>query len=355
MKGIKYALSKILAIVIAVVVVTVGVGVTLLLANISSTPPPEKPEVIRIADTSPYPPPYHTALFSAAEKLKAMGIKVEIPVLRGFEGETAALLAGEIDIGWFPLSSLAAMVKQGAPVKVVASYTQRDEFAFVTKAEVKTLSDLKGKKLAAHGRFSLTELALVAIMDSAGMKTGKDYELVYITGTPARASALAAGTIDGTVIGSVEAFALVRKDPRFKILAWSVDAYPRGDYSVWVVREDTLRNRPGVVYYFLKAYLEAVRELNSMTPEQVAQRYWSLLDTYRPEVKAGWVLEDVVNSMRKVQPLRIWDDNGGLTRDSWRVADEVYRKYGFYDTPLNYDAVVDRTTLDRVLSEIGRK
>lgn len=355
MKGSKCALSKTVAVIIAVVVIAAGLGTTLILTNVRTAPPPEKPEVIRVADTSPYPPPYHVALFMAAEKLKAMGIKVEIPVLRGFEGETAALLAGEIDLGWFPLSSLAAMVKQGAPVKVVASYTQRDEFAFVTRAEVKSLSDLKGKKLAAHGRYSLTELALVAIMDSVGLKPGKDYELVYITGTPARASALAAGTIDGTVIGSVEAFALVRKDPRFKVFAWSVDAYPPGDYSVWVVREDTLRNRPGVVYYFLRAYLEAVRELNGMTPEQAAQRYWDLLDIHRPEVKKGWVLEDVVNSMRKVQPLRMWDNNGGLTRDSWRTADEVYRRYGFYDTPLSYDAVVDRIILDRVLAEVGRK
>jgi sulfonate transport system substrate-binding protein len=89
-----------------------------------------------------------------------------------------ALVSGAIDIGFvgdMPSVSLAAV---DAPITVISRQSVfRGTIIAATKSDIKTLADLKGKKV--HGPVgSSIYLASLAMLEKVGLKPGSDVEII---------------------------------------------------------------------------------------------------------------------------------------------------------------------------------
>ena len=110
-----------------------------------------------------------------------------------------ALVSGAIDVGFIGDMPSVLLTAAGAQVNIVARQSVfRGSIVASTKSSIKTIGDLKGKKV--YGPFgSSIYLATVAMLNQAGMQPGKDVEIVNM-GFADLADALKADRIEALFV-----------------------------------------------------------------------------------------------------------------------------------------------------------
>lgn len=183
--------------------------------------------------------------------LEKNGLKGELIMFSYGPAVNEALVAGAIDVGFIGDMPSVLLTAAGAPVTVIARQSVfRGSIVASTKSNIKTLQDLKGKKL--YGPYgSSIYLSAINMLKQAGMQPGKDVELVNM-GFADLADALKADRIEALFVWDpwVELFEkqnLVRVVKSDAALTMVV-----------VMRTAFLKSNPGAAENFLKAHKEAL-------------------------------------------------------------------------------------------------
>lgn len=129
------------------------------------------------------------------------GIKVDVISTGGPAKAVRQLAAGALHMADGGLPDLVRAVDKGAPVKLVAFELAVPPYSLMAKDEIKTLSDLKGKKIMIGGNKDVTKIYLDALMKPAGLKDA-DYDLLFAGATSVRYAALASGAVDAAILTS---------------------------------------------------------------------------------------------------------------------------------------------------------
>ncbi len=162
-----------------------------------------------------------------------------------------ALVSGAIDVGFvgdMPSVSLAAV---NAPITVIGRQSVfRGAIVASAKSDIKTLADLKGKKL--HGPVgSSIYLASLAMLEKAGLKPGTDVEITNM-GFADLSDAIRAGKIDAAFVWDPWIENFVEKG-----LA-RVIAEDTGLTMVIPMRDEFKKAHPEAAERFLRAHKEAL-------------------------------------------------------------------------------------------------
>jgi ABC-type nitrate/sulfonate/bicarbonate transport system substrate-binding protein len=131
--------------------------------------------------------------------LERNGLKGQFTMFSFGPAVNEALVSGAIDVGFIgdmPSVSLAAV---NAPTTVIGRQSVfRGAIVAATRSDIKTLADLKGKKL--HGPFgSAIYLGALALIEKAGLKPGSDVEMTNM-GFADLSDALRSGKIDAAFV-----------------------------------------------------------------------------------------------------------------------------------------------------------
>jgi NitT/TauT family transport system substrate-binding protein len=110
-----------------------------------------------------------------------------------------AILAGEIAISFMDGSNAAQANLKGANLALVAGATNRMVFSLMAKPEIKSVRDLKGKKIGITRVGSSTHTSALFALGQAGLKP-VDYQILPLVEVPNIFTALAAGQIDAGVV-----------------------------------------------------------------------------------------------------------------------------------------------------------
>ncbi|MBM3568169.1 MAG: ABC transporter substrate-binding protein [Alphaproteobacteria bacterium] len=108
------------------------------------------------------------------------------------------VLAGGLPFGEVALSAAVAATREGIDIKIVSGGARTvDDILWVVNpnSPIKTLADLKGKRIAFTSPKSVTEMLAVLMLDKAGLKPA-DVTLVSTGGIGAGLTALANGGVD---------------------------------------------------------------------------------------------------------------------------------------------------------------
>lgn len=128
------------------------------------------------------------------------GIDPEILYLQTTLGQTA-MIAGEIDMCVYSASLLAPARLQGADVVMVVSFLNKPIYRLVVRPEIRTVADLKGKRLGITRFGTVTDWTTRLLVSRLGLDPEKDVSLVQVGDVPVLLTALsAARTIDGAII-----------------------------------------------------------------------------------------------------------------------------------------------------------
>ncbi|MFQ5851481.1 MAG: ABC transporter substrate-binding protein [Candidatus Binatia bacterium] len=334
-------LFKVFMAVFGVLGLVVGAG-----PSAASAAPPKVRE-ITIVQPSPFQPAYDIIQWLMANEAAKDGIKIKFPQAKGQTAQMAVLVRGDADIAYHTPGATVRAVKKGLAV-AFAGWFRYSTFPFVVPAEIKTLQDLKGKRLGAHARGSLTEFTVRVILGERGIKA-EDYELLYIPGTPKRAAALRAGQLSGTVISAVPAFRLERQTKgRLRIIGFLNELIPGAvSTTVWVTTPKVLKEKPELVKTFLNYYLRAVDRFHKEDVKELAsfaRSFWKKWKKYD--------VQDLESIFKRYRQWDMFHRDGRVAKDEWEKTMDLAVKYEAISPGerLSYEQVFDTAILKEVLS-----
>jgi len=172
----------------------------------------------------------------------------------------------KVDIGYGGFTTMATARSEGKDIIVIYGVFSPVNMVFVRKdSPIKTLTDLKGKKLGVFGGPGSTTFAFLAVLAKNwyGIDLFKEAELVTAP-APALAELLGKGDIDAALLGTVESIQIFAKD-RYRVLADLSGEYRarqggRAPAHVTIAtNEEFARTHPDIVRDYLKAYKNALQ------------------------------------------------------------------------------------------------
>ncbi|MGN6734988.1 MAG: ABC transporter substrate-binding protein [Candidatus Binatia bacterium] len=133
-----------------------------------------------------------------AQLFQKNGIAAEVLYLESALVRTA-LIAGVIVLGGMSGTTMAAPRLQGADPIIIASFLNSLQYRLVVRPEIKTPSQLKGKRIGVAGFGLGAHRGAQIMIAKLGLNPDTDVVMLQIGGDPTRLSALLSGTIDASV------------------------------------------------------------------------------------------------------------------------------------------------------------
>ena len=181
---------------------------------------------------------------------------LDVTIIQGNgSANTAQLVAnGRAEVAYADAVAVSQLIAKGAPMKIVATVYQSnpDEVEALTKANIKSVGDLKGKKLGVPAGGS--QSAMLPLFLEANHIKSSEVELINMP-SAAMVPALLQGSVDA-ILGSVDYFGI-----QLKSHGAEFDHYMFADHGVPTVstsifaRDSYIKDHPDVLRKFIAASL----------------------------------------------------------------------------------------------------
>lgn len=164
----------------------------------------------------------------------------------------------------------------GIPAKIVMGITKNNPDFLMVRSEIRSIQELKGRKLAVSGFGGASHQRLLMILGKAGMDPNTDVSILSVGEARLRLEQLRLGAIDATVLTAPHNFIAERAG--FKSLGSSRDilAFPAVGLATL---ERKLKEKPEQVKRVIRSVLKGLRYLKEHRDEAVGLAMeWLSLD-----------------------------------------------------------------------------
>lgn len=183
--------------------------------------------------------------------LEQNGLRGQMTMFSYGPAVNEGLLSGALDVGFIGDMPSVSLLATGAPITIIARQSVfRGSILAAAKSDIKTLGDLRGKKLYGPYGSSIYRAALTMLQE-AGLKPGTDVEIVNM-GFADLSDALKSGKIEALFVWDPW-IALFETQGLARVL--------KSDVSLTMVvamRDDYIKAHPDGVEKFLKSHKEAL-------------------------------------------------------------------------------------------------
>jgi NitT/TauT family transport system substrate-binding protein len=231
---------------------------------------------------------------------KQQGLDVKLITIRQSDVIIKATMAGELDfMSIIPTAILASV--RGLPIRTIAVNVDNAPYVLVGRPQIKSMSDLKGKKIAVSSLGSMSTLVVREIVARSGLDPDRDVTYLAVGGSETRSGAMAAGFVDAALMTIPLNYASERQG--YNRLAWAPDyvRFPingvsgspdyfsaNRDLAVALLRGMAggvrdVKQRKAEMVTFLKSYIEV--------PEDEAAKSYEFLATHMPD---NMIVDDAV-------------------------------------------------------------
>ncbi len=195
---------------------------------------------------------YQVAL--AKGLFKEEGLAVEMiqmnPRLGGL-----AVMNGDIDFTTTFGSTLRGIV-QGLPIKFIAISVRQTDHFLIARPEIKTLQDLRDKRLGVSTLFGTDQLAAEDMMTSKGFNPSL-LKVVALGDAPVRTQALRSGVVEAIAMNAPYDMTLMKSG--FTVLAGPQDLKRSLPLAGLALRDALLKEKPQLIRKVLRSVLKAHR------------------------------------------------------------------------------------------------
>lgn len=213
----------------------------------------------------------------------------------------AALLGGSLDVALTEGEALTLADDRGADLVAVAIGSDREPYHLMAAPAVKTIKDLKGKKIALGAQSGIYTIVTKAILRRNGLDPDKDVEILYGAAQNQRYAAVLGGAVQAGLFTPPADADLAAHG--FNDLAFTPDYYPNLTLSVQAVRRSWAEQHPDVMRRFLRARADAVAWLNA--PVNKAQAIVILMYASKASLPAATAAYDYY-----ITRAHFWTGNG---------------------------------------------
>ena len=226
------------------------------------------------------------SLFIANDKgfFKEEGLEPQLILTRGTTA-VAAAMTGDIEAIHIMGSAIRGII-QGLPLKVLAVNQKMPLFWLVTRPELKSFADLKGKTMAVTTVGGSQQLAGFYMLRKGGIDPTKEITSIVSGDVPAQLQAQISGPVHITVLSPPTVF-VARDRYKLNLLASTSDEYINFISGV-IVSEKALHEKSALIKRTLRALAKANRffHSNETASAEILAKYLNVsqaiaVDTYR--------------------------------------------------------------------------
>lgn len=128
------------------------------------------------------------------------GLDVQLLYIGGGSVATQALIGGDVQFVRLGASAVVQASLRGAELKMIANTINRLVFSLMSRPEIQSPSDLRGKKIGVTRLGGSTDFALELALKKWGIRRGTDVAVIQAGGMPQLLGAITAGSVDAGVI-----------------------------------------------------------------------------------------------------------------------------------------------------------
>ena len=164
--------------------------------------------------------------------------------------------AGEVDIAALNGSSTMAAALQGADIKIIGNTTNKLIFSIYVRPEIKTVEDLKGKKIGVTRFGSATDISARFALRKHKLDPQKDVNILQMGAMSSIMGGLQGGSIDAGLVSPPTLFAVEKMGFKELVSVTDMDlAFPNPSL---VVQGGIMKKKPDLVDRFLRAYARGI-------------------------------------------------------------------------------------------------
>lgn len=174
--------------------------------------------------------------------------------------------SGSAPIGSSSMVDTMRAIDKGAGIKIFLNSLAVGTHSLVGQKAIKSVKDLKGKKVMTGGAGDITNLWWIAMAKANGLDPEKDVELLFSGATTARLAALYAGAVDATMLSTPQSFKAIQDG--------YADLGPVAPYlgefpmMIWHVNESWAKGHEKELLAFIRAHDKAVRYMSDPAHKQ---------------------------------------------------------------------------------------
>jgi ABC-type nitrate/sulfonate/bicarbonate transport system substrate-binding protein len=177
-----------------------------------------------------------------------------VPIAGGTDRIVAALDRGEIDAGKNATPYLITAVLKGSDAVAFMSQTANPVYSLITRRDIETFADLKGKVIGLSTPGDTITLSTVRLLAARGVGAS-EYRAKVVVGTPARFACLKSGECAAVPMGQPEDLDAI--DEGYRRLAFTYEAGADLIFNVDIVRRVWAEKNRDTLLRFVRAMAAA--------------------------------------------------------------------------------------------------
>lgn len=273
---------------------------------------------------------------------KKEGVDVETFGMEGGVHAFRAMVGGNADIASAPGPYSIVGRAKGAPTKMILSNAPKLEVSMVVQKDIKTLADLKGKRIGIQEPGGFADVLSQGVLRAA--KIDKK-EVSFVSILSEDVPPLVAGQIDTAMLHVEQEMVALSKAPTLRAVARLWELQPKNLYNVMVVTEKTLATKRPALKAYVKGHIAATRLLYT-DPDKVLPiivKYTGL-----PKDVLAKALDFMVKAC-------IWDANDGMSTARVDFTGGLMEKVGNIEAGKvpKYEELVDLSLVQEAIKELG--
>jgi NitT/TauT family transport system substrate-binding protein len=261
---------------------------------------------IKVKFGMPTTPPnlIHVTPWVALEQgfFKDEGLDVEIQTFEGGVYVVRNVVSGAIDAGPGAGASVAVSVAKKAGVKGIFGLAPRFGSTMTVRANIKTLEDLKGKKIGVQEVGGFADVLSRMVLRKANIKPS---EVTFVPIASADVPPLLAGAIDTAILHMDQMITARQKEPSLHPLVKFWELEPNQLFMVVVAQDKKLQAEPAKFRGLVRALAKANRFVyaNKARTVEIAVKYAKI-----PREVADQAYDELTAG-------KVWSQNDGLPRE----------------------------------------
>ena len=325
-------MKRLLITIICLVIVVLGV---LWLANKNETNSElKKVKVAEVTHSIFYAPQY---LAHSLGYFEEEGLDVEIILTSGADAVAAAVMSGDVQIGFCGSEQTIYVYNQGAKDYLVnfSALTKKDGSFLVsrTKMDDFKIEDLKGRHIIAGRKAGMPAMTLEWVLNQNGIETDEvnfDTSIAFA----ATSGAFIGGTGDFVSLFEPTALAL-EKEGHGYVVASLGELGGIVPYTAYNAKKSYIEKNSDVIKGFTKAIDKALEYVKTHSEEEIAT---AILD-YFPDV----TYNDLVKIVKRYMDIDAWYESSFISEEDFNHIQEIIDNAGELDKKAPYEKLVDTT------------
>lgn len=317
---------------------------SLLAAAVLTLPGTAHAQANKLVVAMPTTPPnvVHMPVLIAKELGLYKGVDVTTINLEGGVYTYRAMVAGSADValsgGAFTIVGRA----KGAPTKLILANAPKLEASMVVNKDIKTLADLKGKRIGIQEPGGFADVLSRGVLRVAKIDI-KDVNFVSIASEDV--PALVSNQVDTAILHVEQVIVAQSKLPSLHPVAQLWEIQPNNLNTVMVVTEKNLAEKRAALQAFVKANIQATRLIYTDKAKVLPA---IIKHTQLPKDVAEQTLDYMIKNC-------IWDANHGLGPKRVDFTADLMVKVGNIppDKAAKYDDLVDLSFANEAIKELG--